>query len=364
MRPGGLTMHWMDRLVVAGSRSERIYPRLFPGGWGDDSVLDDYREPVRSLSPSEPVDLDWVPAPSRAGFLTWEASFPSPALFLPEAARVAHLLMVSPVPQPSRIVLLMAALNDHGFSTRFALARHLARLGIASVLLENPFYGKRRTNLHKQATRTVLDLLVMGKAATLEGVSVLDVLRRSSDARLGVSGYSMGGNIAALVGSVNPFPIALAPLAPPHSPAPVFAQGVLSRTVKWGSLGGPHRREDLGKVLSSASALHFPAPPHAAYAVLAAPEATDTFRAKPPGTSTAIGGDRNSAGYRGVMPALDVRQGATRGRGTSSVSATGACDGLKAGRLQRRTSYSVLRISTAVRYPLSAVSLTNRRLPT
>jgi hypothetical protein len=166
----------------------------------------------------------------------------------------------------------MAALNDHGFSTRFALARHLARLGIASVLLENPFYGKRRTNLHKQATRTVLDLLVMGKAATLEGVSVLDVLRRSSDARLGVSGYSMGGNIAALVGSVNPFPIALAPLAPPHSPAPVFAQGVLSRTVKWGSLGGPHRREDLGKVLSSASALHFPAPPHAAYAVLAAPE--------------------------------------------------------------------------------------------
>ncbi len=264
-------MHWMDRLVVAGSRIERIYPRLFPGGWGDAAVLDLYQEPVRSLSPSAAVDLDWIPAANRNGLLAWEASFPSPAPDLPEAARIAHLLMVSPVPEPDRIVLLMAAFNDHGYSTRFALARHLARLGIASVILENPLYGRRRVNADKQTTRTVLDLLVMGKAATLEGVSVLDALRRSTQARLGVSGYSMGGNIAALVGAVNPFPVALAPLAPPHSPGPVFAQGVLSRTVKWGSLGGLNRREDLGKVLGSASALHFPAPPHSALAVLAAP---------------------------------------------------------------------------------------------
>lgn len=264
-------VHWMDRLVVAGSRSERIYPRLFPAGWGDAATLDHYQEPVRSLSPSSPVDLKWIPRPTRKDLLVWEASFPSPAADLPEAARIAHALMVSPVLRPDRIVLLMAAFNDHGYSTRFALSRHLARVGIASVILENPLYGRRRVNADKQATRTVLDLLVMGKAATLEGVGVLDALRRSGDARLGVSGYSMGGNIAALVGSVNPFPVALAPLAPPHSPGPVFAQGVLSRTVKWVSLGGLDRREELGRILGSASALHFPAPPHAAHAVLAAP---------------------------------------------------------------------------------------------
>jgi hypothetical protein len=261
----------MDRLVVAGSRSERIYPRLFPGGWGDAAILALYQEPVRSLSPSSPIELDWTPGPMRKDLLVWEASFPSPAHDLPEPARIAHVQMVSPVPQPERIVLLMAAFNDHGYRTRFGLARHLARRGIASVILENPLYGKRRVNADKQTTRTVLDLLVMGKAATLEGVAVLDALRRSSDARLGVSGYSMGGNIAALVGSVNPFPIALAPLAPPHSPGPVFAQGVLSRTVQWVSLGGLGRREELGRILGSASALHFPAPPHAAHAVLAAP---------------------------------------------------------------------------------------------
>ena len=102
-------MHWMDRLVVAGSRSERIYPRLFPAGWGEAAILDDYREPVRSLQPSAPVELDWVPAPSRSGLLTWEASFPSPSLDLPEAAGVAHVLMASPVVKPDRIVLLMAA---------------------------------------------------------------------------------------------------------------------------------------------------------------------------------------------------------------------------------------------------------------
>jgi len=264
-------MHWMDRLVVAGSRSERIYPRLFPGGWGDAAVLDLYRKPVRDLSLSAAVELDWIPGPVLNDLHVWDAAFPSPALELPEVARVAHLRMVSPVPKPDRIVLLMAAFNDHGYATRFSFARHLARRGIASVMLENPLYGKRRVNAHKQATRTVLDLLVMGKAATLEAVSVLDALRQSTSARLGVSGYSMGGNIAALVGSVNPFPVALAPLAPPHSPGPVFAQGVLSRTVMWGSLGGLHRREELGRVLGSASALHFPAPPHTAHAVLAAP---------------------------------------------------------------------------------------------
>jgi len=263
-------MHWMDRLVVAGSRIERIYPRLFPAGWGDIDIRNHY-EPVRSLNPIVELELDWIPASSRNELLVWEASFPSPAPDLPEAAKTAHLRMVSPVPRPDRIVLLMAAFNDHGYSTRFGLARHLARRGIASIMLENPFYGRRRVNAHKQATRTVLDLLVMGKAATLEGVSVLDTLRRSTRARLGVSGYSMGGNIAALVGSVTTFPLALAPLAPPHSPGPVFAQGVLTRTVKWGSLGGIDRREDLGKVLGSVSALHFPAPPHTAHAVLAAP---------------------------------------------------------------------------------------------
>jgi len=264
-------MHWMDRLVVAGSRHERIYPRLFPDGWGDLDVLGRYREPVRTLMPTAQVELDWIPASSRDELLVWDASFPSPAPDLPEAARSAHLRMVSPVLKPDRIVLLMAAFNDHGYSTRSLLARHLARRGIASVMLENPLYGRRRANAHKQATRTVLDLLIMGKAATIEGASVLDALRRSGDARLGVSGYSMGGNIAALVGSVITFPVALAPLAPPHSPGPVFAEGVLSRTVKWASLGGLDRREDLGKILGSASALHFPAPPHTAHAVLAAP---------------------------------------------------------------------------------------------
>lgn len=265
-------MHWMDRLVVAGSRSERVYPRLFPAGWGDQGVLDAFRAPVRSLNPTAQIQLDWVPSRKRKDLLTWETVFDSPAPDLPDAARVAHLLMVSPVLKPERIVLLMAAFNDHGFSTRFGLARHLARRGIATVMLENPLYGRRRVNAHKQTTRTVLDLLVMGRAATIEGVSVLNALRHSWDAQLGVSGYSMGGNIAALVGSVAPFPIALAPLAPPHSPGPVFAQGVLSRTVNWGSLGGHNRREDLGEILGSASALHFLPPAHTAHAVLAAPQ--------------------------------------------------------------------------------------------
>ena len=47
-------VHWMDRLVVAGSRSERIYPRLFPGGWGDEAFLDRYRS-IEAVGPIPPI---------------------------------------------------------------------------------------------------------------------------------------------------------------------------------------------------------------------------------------------------------------------------------------------------------------------
>jgi hypothetical protein len=177
--------------------------------------------------------------------------------------------MLSPVRRPDRICLLMAAFNDHGYASRFEMARLLARRGIASVVLENPLYGERRVNREKQAVRTVLDLMIMGNAATLEGRSVLLALHRAFEAHLGVSGYSMGGNIAALIGAAVPFPVAVAPLAPSHSPGPVYSEGVLSRAVDWDALGG-RRPQQLGEVLGAASVLNIPPPAHTAGAVLAA----------------------------------------------------------------------------------------------
>ncbi len=110
----------------------------------------------------------------------------------------------------------------------------------------------------------------MGNAAVVEGRSILATLEERRVARLGVSGYSMGGNIAAIIGGSVRFPIAVAPQAPSHSPAPVYTRGILSRAVAWGALGGPEARDRLESLLGSVSALDFPPPVASDAAVLSA----------------------------------------------------------------------------------------------
>jgi hypothetical protein len=257
----------MDRLVVLGNRWKAFYPPLFTEGWGDQVLLEQYRERVRTPAPAHEIELEWSQPQPHNGLHVSEATFTSPVSDLPASSRQGHLRMISPTPRPHRICLLMASFNDHGYRTRSSLAGLLAKRDIASVLLENPMYGRRRVNAHRQPIRTVLDLMIMGYSATVEGDAILRTLDRSFPVSLGVSGYSMGGNIAALIGSATPVKLAVAPLAPSHSPGPVYAEGVLSRAVDWTALGG-EQAERLGEVLGAASALNFPPPP--AGSVLAA----------------------------------------------------------------------------------------------
>jgi hypothetical protein len=260
-------MHWMDRLVALSSRFEVLYPPLFPEGWGDQALLERYQDQARTPASADRMELEWSQLEPRDGLHVAEASFVSPVTDLQSSSRQGHLRMISQTPEPDRICLLMASFNDHGYRTRSSLAGLLAQRGIASVLLENPLYGRRRVNSHKQAIRTVLDLMVMGYSAAIEGSAILHALSRTFTASLGVSGYSMGGNIAALISAATPLTVAVAPLAPSHSPGPVYAEGVLSRTVDWHALGGP-QPDRLAEVLGAASALNFPPP--AGGAVLAA----------------------------------------------------------------------------------------------
>jgi pimeloyl-ACP methyl ester carboxylesterase len=87
---------------------------------------------------------------------------------------------------------------------------------------------------------------------------------------MGVSGYSMGGNISALIGAAAGFPVAMAPLAASHSPGPVFLDGVISHGIQWDALGGRDQEPLLREALSSVSVLGLPAPPWSGAAVLVA----------------------------------------------------------------------------------------------
>jgi esterase/lipase len=85
---------------------------------------------------------------------------------------------------------------------------------------------------------------------------------------LGVSGYSMGGNIAALVAATHPGPLVAVPMAPSPSPAVVFTEGLLSRFVDWKALGSSP--SDLAAVLDRASVLALPPPVRSDLAIIVA----------------------------------------------------------------------------------------------
>ena len=171
-----------------------------------------------------------------------------------------------------RAVVLMASWNDQGYDGRRKLAADLAARGIASAMLEQPFYGERRADPGRRAAHRHRGRLhVDGPRAVLEGRVLADHLRRRGY-RVGVTGYSMGGNMAGFLAATMPFPVAPALLAAPFSPGPPFLHGILQATIAWEALGGdtPEVRERLGEILFSASILRFPAPPHTRAAVLVA----------------------------------------------------------------------------------------------
>jgi pimeloyl-ACP methyl ester carboxylesterase len=168
-----------------------------------------------------------------------------------------------------RIVVLMAAWNEHDSRARFGIARRLARRGIGSLVLENPYYGIRRPDDHDgQPIRTVADFFRMGIGAVMEGRGLLATVRAAGHIP-GVAGYSMGGNMSALVSATMTFPIATAPLAASYSPSPVYLDGALRGGIAWDALGGRSSAEPkLRQALLTASVLDVPAPDHTQYAVL------------------------------------------------------------------------------------------------
>lgn len=254
-----MRIHPLDR--AAGALFRLGLGRTFVDGWGDEGLHQLLWEPLvddpPGIKPSESHHR-------RVGDLVfWDGSFPSPGVGLPEASRLAHFLRVEPAGGVAGTVVLLAAWGEHGYLRRLQLARWLAGEGLASLILENPFYGKRRPR-PGQVIRTVSDFAVMGRAAVEEARSLM---MYASEGPVGVSGFSMGANTAALAGAAMSTPVAIAPLAPSPSPGSVWTEGIISRVVDWRALGddGPRR---LGAALGVVSVLDIPPRPHTRHAVL------------------------------------------------------------------------------------------------
>jgi pimeloyl-ACP methyl ester carboxylesterase len=235
----------LDRLYAA--RSNRLL--FFREGWGDLARLKELCRARAHPAASQPIEVTWEEEETGEALLR-RGSFPSPYTDfpLPAESRKAYFELVLPRQSTpgTPVCLHFAATGDEGFARRRrALALPLIRQGIGSLILENPYYGRRRPpDQQGKMLNRFSDLVAMGGATVEEGRSLVQWLRRQGYGRLGVCGISMGGSLAARVAVLDAQPLAVIGCVTAHSASSVFTEGILKHYLAWETLnrgldGGP-----------------------------------------------------------------------------------------------------------------------------
>ena len=225
----------LDRLYA--SLSNRLL--FFKDGWGDLPRIREIYRVGSHLGPPRPIWVRWEETVETETALLHRGAFLSPYtdLPLPAESRIAffELVLPSKAPRETPICIHFAATGDEGFDRRrSALALPLLREGIGSLILENPYYGRRRpSGQHKKMLNRFSDLWAMGGAAVEEGRSLMQWLRREGYERLGVCGISMGGSMAARVAVLEETPVAMIGCIMAHSASAVFTEGILKNYLAW-----------------------------------------------------------------------------------------------------------------------------------
>jgi hypothetical protein len=272
----------LDRLYA--SHSNRLL--FFKDGWGDLSRLREIRGTGSHLGPPQPIEVCWEKSAEDGTALFRTGAFSSPYtdLPLPPESRTAFFELVVPrkAPRKTPICIHFAATGDEGFARRRrALALPLLRDGIGSLILENPYYGRRRPpGQHKKMLNRFSDLWAMGGAVVEEGRSLMQWLRREGYEKLGVCGISMGGSMAARVAALEAVPVAVVGCVTAHSASAVFTEGILKNYLAWDVLnreldGDAPAVELMRELLDLTDLRRYPPPrrPEAAFLVAASRDA-------------------------------------------------------------------------------------------
>jgi dienelactone hydrolase len=227
-------MHVLDLLFGLAARG----PLFFSDGWGDRALCESMDPVALSRQRIPHVAMTLGPPKTELGGVLREGAFESPETRLPACARTAHVRLLLPEREVRAVVVHLAASGDQGFGVRLRFAAPLLERGIGALVLENAFYGARRpANQPHHAVRSVSDLHLMGAATFQEGRALLRWLREDlAVPDVGVTGFSMGGQLSAMVGASMPFPCAVVPMAPTCSPDSVLRDGVLSHVADWVAL--------------------------------------------------------------------------------------------------------------------------------
>lgn len=210
-----------------------------------------------------------------------QGAFPSPVIvpplgLPPVASHAAFQLVLPPSPPPSPpsppsppvpLVILLPGTGEQGFDRRrHCLAYPLAAAGIATLILEGPYYGSRKPPAQVGSKlATLVDLCVLGRTTIEEGRALAAWAARLPRAALDAAcagdgtphthqpattggtpppafsctlyaGTSMGGLHAAMAASLTPWPVGVVSWLGPPSAAPVFTVGALADAVAWDTL--------------------------------------------------------------------------------------------------------------------------------
>lgn len=245
---------------------------LYRDGFGDRDALarlvDDIAAYTRARPTGEIALRDLSRPRTVPGGIVRVATFESPAATpLPAASRTGRIELWTPSPRrtPGALCVVLASTGEEGFLRRRPFAQRLLREGIASVLLENPYYGARRpAGQRGPALRTVFDQLAMS-TATVDETRALLAWARATGYFPGVAGYSHGGMMGAFAAALVDFPVVAVPRATGTHAAPVLADWPLRRLVHWKSLareaGSRHAaRAELRRTLHPVDLRRHPGP--------------------------------------------------------------------------------------------------------
>ncbi|XP_070330968.1 protein ABHD18 isoform X3 [Odocoileus virginianus] len=222
-------------LLMGVSKLDILYRRLlltklFIRGWGrpeDLKRLFEFRKIIGNrercqnlVSSDYPVYIDKIEEQSDCKIL--DGHFVSPMAhyvpdIMPIESVIARFQFIVPKEWNSKyrpVCIHLAGTGDHHYWRRRTLmARPMIKEArMASLLLENPYYGCRKPKDQiRSSLKNVSDLFVMGGALVLESAALLHWLEREGYGPLGMTGISMGGHMASLAVSNWPKPMPLIP---------------------------------------------------------------------------------------------------------------------------------------------------------
>jgi len=252
--------------------------KFFGKGWGDIDAVELVEQRFHEQRTEVPdIHVRWITLPyTHNGITRMRGYFESPAsayLPLPPETRAAYFELLLPegagVTLKPPVCLHLASTGEQGMARRTRFATPLIERGVGALILENPYYGIRRPRGQKGVSLlTVADQLMMCMATVEEARALLKWLRRDGYKHLGVSGYSMGGSMAAYVAALEDEPIAAVPISAGASSSSIFTGSPMARYTDWRALGGKDSRELLRGVLDALSLELLPKPAAPELAIL------------------------------------------------------------------------------------------------